>query len=748
MSSSRRQRTTSADFKKSNSVRFLSSTMVVWTTLIAIALLAVYGEISLPLDITDTYVFTSCFILLWLVGLLSLRAIRQRLLSDFQCPHLLNAHVLKAKNEWETTFDAIPNPIAIIGENYTMRRVNRAMADKLGMRPEDCVGQKCYRCIHGTDSPPPNCQQPQMFRDGESCIWETHEKKLGGDFVISVAPLYENGDITGSVHTMYDITERKIMENELRVKEAWECSILEGVGEGIYGLDLQGKVTFVNSAACRLLGYSVEELVGQSMHQMIHYQRADGIRHPDEKCQALSTMLQDKAVKVLEDIFWRKGGASFPVEYTANPVYENNQVTGCVVVFDDISARKKLEIEQLASAGRRERRKRSRSLNVLAGGIAHNFNNILMAVSGNIELLLYSLPEASIKEREFARAAMEASHRAAGFSSMMLWYVGQGNINWQVVDMRDVVMGVENLVSSEELMGSTIAYDRGFTSTAGVIAEPLMFRGDNQLIRQVVSNLVKNAAEAMAERPGKIELRAGRRAVLEGELDVSYGEESLAAGDYVFLEVVDFGIGMAAKDIEYIFEPFYTTKFTGRGLGLPFILGIIRSHNGGVYIKSEQGRGTTATILLPEAVRASEDVLPSSTGTAVINTPHADYHGTVLFVDDEESLRECNGRILQLLGFEVLMAGDGPETLEVYEQNQESISLVLLDIGLPKMDGFEVLRRLREINSAVKVIIHTGYPQEAIADKIQLNEVAGYIQEPFTMNELRPVLDKALAAKR
>ncbi len=747
MSGSRRQRTTSADLKKSSSVRFLLSTMVVWTILIAIALVAVYGEISLPIDITDSYVSTSCFILLWLVGLLSLRAIRQRLLSDFKFRHILNGHVLKAKDEWESTFDAIPNPIAIIGKDYTMRRVNRAMADKLGMRPEDCVGQKCYRYIHGTNSPPPGCQQAQMFRDGEPCIRETHEKTLGGDFVISLAPIYENGDIISSVHIIYDITDRKIMENELRVNEARKRSILEGVGEGIYGLDLQGKVTFVNSAACRLLGYSAEELVGQSMHQMIHYQRPYGTRHPAEKCPVLSTMLQDEVVKVKEDIFWQKGGTSFPVEYMANPVYENDQVSGCVVVFDDISERKKLEIEQLASAGRRERRKRSRSLNVLAGGIAHNFNNILMAVSGNIELLLYSLPEASIKERMFANAAMEASRRAADFSTMMLWYVGQGNIKWQIIDMCDVAMGAENFVRPEELMGCTIAYDCGCTTATGGISEPLMFRGDDKLIRQVITHLVKNAAEAMAERPGKIELRAGRRVVVEGELDVSYMEESLAAGDYVFLEVVDFGTGMAEKDIEYIFEPFYTTKFTGRGLGLPFILGIIRSHNGGVYMKSEQGRGTTATILFPEEVVGIEDVLPSSTGTAVINAPHGDYHGTVLFVDDEESLRECNGRMLRLLGFEVLMAGNGPEALEVYDQNQDIISLVLLDIGLPKMNGFEVLSRLREINSAVKVIIHTGYPLETIADKVKLNDAAGYIQEPFTMKELRPVLDKALAAK-
>lgn len=735
MSDSRIGRSVSVDSRKTGSWRFLLLSVVVWTILLTVALAAAYGDFNLPFNLADPYVSISCFIFLWLVGILSLRTIHQRLVADLQCRHTINAQIMKAKNEWESTFDAIPNPIAIIDKNYTMRRVNRAMADKLGMDVKDCIGKKCYKYVHGTDNPPPTCPQVKMLKEGRSFSSEIHDDKLGGDFVVSVAPLYENGEISGSVHFVYDVTHSKKVENELRRNEARNRSILEAVGEGVYGLDMQGKVMFVNRLACEMLGYSTVELIGHDLHKMIHYERADGIGYPAEKCPVLQAIRNNEVVKVMEETFWRKDGRSFPVQFTATPVHENGQVSGCVVVFDDISGRKRSEAERLAFTGRHERRKRFRSLNIMAGGIAHNFNNILMAVLGNIELLLYSLPESSRKEREFASAAMEAGRRAADFSTMMLWYVGQGNIKRHTIDMGDILKEVEGQIRPEDLQKCALK--------VGTCAEPVMFEGDETLVRQIIINLVKNATESMDKKPCKVELRPGRRVVAEDELGGVYMDGCLEPGDYIYLEVIDHGEGMAEDALEYIFEPFYTTKFTGRGLGLPFTLGIMRSHQGGIIIKSEPGRGTTATILFPAV--AGDDTALSNPEEVQDMYDTTGSRGIVLFVDDEEVLRECNVNMLQLLGFEVLTAKDGPETLDVYRQNQNRITLVLLDIGLPGMDGFEVLSRLKKIDPAVKVIIHTGFPKETLTGKVKPGEIAGYIQEPFTMEDLRQVLDEALS---
>jgi len=647
---------------------------------------------------------------------------------------MINRQVLRAKNDWEATFDSIPDPIAIIDKNYNILRVNQSMADRLGLRPQDCINKKCYKYLHGLEAPPAFCQYAKLLRDGKNYTMELHEEGLGGDFLLSAAPFYEDGELKGSVHILRDITQSKHLENELRRKEARNRLILEAVGEGIYGLDRQGNTDFINQAASKMLGYTAEEIIGRHCHGIIHHTRPDGEPYPEEQCLISSAMRQNKVFKVSDEVLWRKDGSSFPVEYTSTPVHDNGEVTGCVVVFHDITERKKTEAERLAITDRQQQIKKFKSLNVLAGGIAHNFNNILTAVLGNIELLLYRLPESSSKEREFAEAAMHSARRAADLSTMMLWYVGQGKIERQVLDLRDIAKELDTWFTPSDLQGCRLKIVP--------CEDPVMFEGDGALVRQIILNLVNNAIEAMSDQKGEVQLSLGRRKLREGELGGAYLGGNLPAGEYVYLEVSDHGIGMSKECLEHIFEPFYSTKFTGRGLGLPTTLGIMRSHRGGIVLNSKLGRGTTASVLFPAAS------VPEPIALEPGKVDAGSFQGlVVLFVEDDEVLRECNREILQLLGLEVLIAADGLEALEVYKEHKEQIALVLLDIGLPKLDGIQTLARLKEINPEVKVIIQTGYQAEVVTDKFPPEDVAGFIQKPFAMHDLRIVLDKTLTSR-
>ncbi len=528
-----------------------------------------------------------------------------------------------------------------------------------------------------------------------------------------------------------DLRHRKVVENELRHSESQTRSILEAVGQGLCGLDRRGNIVFINSMAARMLGYTVEEIVGQNAHRLFHYKHLNGRQHLADKCHILAAIRDNEVTKTQDDVFWHKDGSSFPVEYTTTPICTNGEVSGCVMVFDDITERQQIEAARLSSTGRREQVKRLKSLTVLASGIAHNFNNILTAVMGNIELLLYRLSDSNHKERQFANAAMKAARRAAGLSTLMLWYVGQGKIGQQIIDMQDILQEVIEQIGSEDLCGCTL-------KDMNTGPKPMKFKGDEALVRQIIINLIRNAAEAMANQPGEIKMEIGHREVLEGELGVPYMDGTLEAGAYIYLKISDQGVGMSENAMEHIFEPFYTTKFIGRGLGLPSTLGVMRSHKGGVDISSELGSGTTAVILFPAAASLEDD-------QPVFDDHLENFQGvTILFIEDEEVLRECNGDILQLLGFEVLMAKDGFAALDVYQKHQKKIALVLLDIGLPKMDGAEALARLRKINSDVKVVIQTGYQPEEIADKFSPGNIAGYIQKPFVLQDLRQVLSKVL----
>jgi PAS domain S-box-containing protein len=374
------------------------------------------------------------------------------------------------------------------------------------------------------------------------------------------------------------------------------------------------------------------------------------------------------------------------------------------------------------------------SIGVLAGGIAHDFNNLLHVVLGNADIALSRLPG-----RSQARAPLEevirATIRAADLTRQMLAYSGKGAFVVRHLDLSHEVREMATLLRTAISKQASLVWELA-SQLSPVNADPTQ-------LRQVVMNLITNASDAIQESGGTITLRTGmtsRAELNDPRFGVSVEEDSSVAGSQdimVFLEVSDTGSGMTPDTLQRIFDPFFSTKFAGRGLGLAAVMGIVRSHQGTIRILTEPGEGTTFRVLFPAVpgTAASADQPP---------TVRAQWRGsgTILVVEDEEDVREVAERILQDLGFETLAAVDGRDALEVMEREGDRVTAVLLDLSMPRMGGQETFRHLRESRPELPVIMVSGYTEQVVAPQFSGPGpgLTAFLQKPFLAEDLMDVL--------
>jgi CheY-like chemotaxis protein len=310
----------------------------------------------------------------------------------------------------------------------------------------------------------------------------------------------------------------------------------------------------------------------------------------------------------------------------------------------------------------------------------------------------------------------------------MLAYSGKGHFVIESIDLSTAVEGMVHLLKTVVPKKVLLNLDLA----AGL--PPV--RGDATQVRQIVMNLVLNAAEAIGERSGVVTVCTGARDCSREYLSGTHLDEEQPEGLYVWVEVSDTGCGMDAQTQARIFDPFFSTKFTGRGLGLAAVLGIVRGHRGALKVYSEPDKGTTMRILLPAA--ASE--APGETAPAPAAWRGA---GTVLLVDDEETVRATGRHMLERLGFDVLTANDGREALQVYAAHADEIALVLLDLTMPHLDGEETFRELRRLYPGVRVVMSSGYSESDITARFAGKGLAGFVQKPYDLATLQERLRAA-----
>ncbi len=326
---------------------------------------------------------------------------------------------------------------------------------------------------------------------------------------------------------------------------------------------------------------------------------------------------------------------------------------------------------------------------------------------------------------EHLRRIEQGAARAADLAKQMLAYSGRGTFVVESLDVNRLIEEITHLLEVSISKKSVLRFN---------LNKPLpTVEADATQLRQVIMNIVINASEAIGDKSGVIAISTGSMECDRSYLQSTWLDENLQEGLYIYIDIADTGCGMDRDTMAKIFDPFFTTKFTGRGLGMAAVSGIVRGHKGAIKVYSEPGKGTTFKILLP-AGGGSGVLLKDG-----IRSQEWQGSGLVLLVDDEETVRAVGAKMLHSLGFEVLTACNGLEALQVYREH-EDIRYVILDLTMPNMDGEQAFRELRMINREVKVVMSSGYSEQEVTRRFVGKGLAGFIQKPYKLSDLREVL--------
>ena len=527
-----------------------------------------------------------------------------------------------------------------------------------------------------------------------------------------------------------DITERKLAEEQIERLRNEHKTILNSVSEGMHWIDAEGRIKFENPAATKMLGYETDELIGKPAHLTMHHARADGAIYPVIECPIHATMNDGVIRHVNDEVFWRKDGTSFPVEYTTTPVRdENGRLAGVVVVFTDMTDRKRIEARMFQS-------QKMETVGKLAGGVAHEFNSILTAIIGQSELLLGDLPPGNPLGKN-ASEIRQAADRAASLTRQLLAYGRKQILQPEIIDLNQVLTDMVSTL--RHLMGREV--DIQIVPGVGLKTVKI----DPGQMEQVLVNIAMNAADAMPNG-GKLTLET-----TNVTLDEEYVRPfpGLKPGGYVMLAMTDTGIGMSEEIKARAFEPFFSTKGVGEGtgLGLATCYGILKQSDGHINVYSEVARGATFKIYLPQVERAK-----ARTGaTSRLKSPDLPRGTeTILLAEDDSSLLEMSATLLRRLGYTVLTAVNGIEALNLKNQRDIGhIDLLFTDVVMPHMSGKELSDRIRTIYPRTKILFTSAYTESAIVHQGMLNEGVMLLQKPFTpsalANKVREVLDQSSA---
>jgi PAS domain S-box-containing protein len=558
--------------------------------------------------------------------------------------------------------------------------------------------------------------------------WETeqvvyHDGQIAGAFMVKA---FQTGP-NRMAAAFLDITERKRAEQELRESEAMLNASQRVARVGHYVLDAASGRWSSSPALDEIFG--IDAAFARDVDGWL------AIVHPADR-----EMMRDHFTReVLGER--RPFGREYRIRRIGDGAERWVQGLGQLEVgpdgavarmfgtIQDVTERKEAEAERVRLQQQMLHAQKLESLGVLAGGIAHDFNNILMSVIGHASLALQRVAREDPVAGHL-RQIEAAADKAADLARQMLAYSGRGRFVVESVDLNQLVRELGDMIQVSISKKVAVRYE---------LADPLpAVDADATQLRQVILNLVINASEAIGGASGAITLRTGFEECSRDCPATPWPEGKLPPGLYVTLEVADTGCGMEAETCRRLFEPFFSTKFAGRGLGMAAVLGIVRGHHGAITVASEPGRGATFRVFLPASGRQP---VPRRAAEA-----DADWRGggTVLLVDDEPGVLATGAEMLRALGFTVVTAADGLEALRRLRAGPRP-DLVVLDLTMPRMDGEQAFRELRALDPGLRVVMSSGYNETEISTRFAGKDIAGFIQKPYTLRVLRAALRRALA---
>lgn len=552
--------------------------------------------------------------------------------------------------------------------------------------------------------------QGEIVHDEEMKIQKVMDKPVW--ISVTCAPIYGNlGVLVGAILIITNITEQKRKTEYLLASERELLQVtLNSIGEGVVAANPEERIVFINYAAANITGYSRDQATGQPLHKILY-------------------VFDDKTSEPIDKIPFGKEFSHFilvtrdlkevAVSLSSAPIKTaDGQIIGKVIVFQDITEKQKTERELLKAA-------KLDSLGILAGGVAHDFNNILAGILANLQLAGVKLKKHQDISQHI-KGSIEITRKASNLTKQLLTFAKGGN-------------PVKKSASIAKLVKDTVQFALSGSKVKAVFTLPedlWTVDIDEGQISQVINNLAMNAEQAMPIG-GALEIIA-ENIVLEAGNQYNPGQ-------YVQLTIKDQGIGIPAEIINKIFDPFFTTKKTGNGLGLSTSYSIIKKHQGYLEVESAPGIGTTFYIMLPASL--SEVAFIESQEKITISGG-----AKILLMDDEDAIRNGGGEMLICYGYRVALARDGQETIELYKKAMEMgepFDTVVMDLTVPGgLGGIETLSILRRIDPEVKAIISSGYANDPVVSDYEKYGFSGVVTKPYKFDELNEILNKVIERKQ
>ena len=651
-----------------------------------------------------------------------LNAKNQHLIDEIERRKKVEEALKKNEEKYRSVFENTGTATFIIEEDMTISKVNTKVEDLTGyvkteiegkMKTTDLVSKKDRKRI--TDYH--YARRRNIGECPSEYTLDIADKKgnIKNTFIqISVIPGSQR-----SIASLIDITSRIEAEEALRQNEEKYRSIIENIEEGYFELDLKGNLIFHNNSVCKIAGYDPEELRG------INYKEYSNQQVSENMFKVFNQMFRTKKPTMIADFeIITKAGNTMQIDLSAAPIIDDNsKVIGFRGLMRDISERNRAELERRKLEEKLQQAQKMKAIGTLAGGVAHDLNNILSGIVSYPDLILMDLPSDS-PLIEPIHTIRESGKKAAAIVQDLLTLARRGVSVSEVMNLNDLVSEYLSSPQFEKLK----SYHPNVKVESQLDSALLNVMGSPVHLSKTVMNLVSNAAEAMPEG-GSIEIKTKNKYI---DLPIN-GNDDVVEGDYIVLTVSDSGIGIAPDDINRIFEPFYTKKVMGRsgtGLGMAVVWGTVEDHKGYIHIESEEGKGTTIELYFPvtrETARSMD--IPISLDN---------YKGKgqrILVVDDVKEQLEIASKILTQLGYSVETVCSGEKACEYLKSN--SPDLIMLDmIMAPGIDGLETYKRIISKYPQQKAIIASGYSETERVREAQRLGAGKYVKKPYTIEKI------------